>query len=39
VFQALADRMQESPNLTVRLFLDIQRKPGNTSAAAELVRF
>jgi phosphatidylserine/phosphatidylglycerophosphate/cardiolipin synthase-like enzyme len=30
--------MQESPALSVRLFLDIQRKPGNTSAAAELVR-
>jgi len=25
VFQALADRMQESPDLDVRLFLDIQR--------------
>lgn len=38
VFQALADRMQESPDLRVRLFLDIQRKPGNTSAPTELVR-
>lgn len=38
VFQALADRMQETPDLDVRLFLDIQRKQGNTSAAAELVR-
>ena len=38
VFQALADRMQESPDLDVRLFLDIQRRQGNTSAPAELVR-
>ena len=38
VFQALADRMQESPNLDVRLFLDVQRRQGNTSAPAELVR-
>jgi phosphatidylserine/phosphatidylglycerophosphate/cardiolipin synthase-like enzyme len=38
VFQALADRMQENPDLDVRLFLDIQRRPGNTSAPAELVR-
>ena len=38
VFQALADRMQESPDLRVRLFLDIQREAGNTSAPAELVR-
>lgn len=37
-FQALADRMQESSDLDVRLFLDIQRRPGNTSASAELVR-
>jgi hypothetical protein len=37
VFQALADRMQESPDLDVRLFLDIQRKQGNTSAPSELV--
>lgn len=38
VFQALADQMQENPELAVRLFLDIQRRPGNTSAASELVR-
>ena len=38
VFQALADRMQGSPNLDVRLFLDVQRRQGNTSAPAELVR-
>lgn len=37
VFQALADRMLEFPELTVRMFLDIQRKKGDTSAASELV--
>ena len=38
VFQALADRMVQYPELRVRMYLDIQRKPGDTSAAAELVR-
>ena len=38
VFQALAQRMKERPNLKVRLFLDVQRKNGNTSMAAEIVR-
>lgn len=38
VFHALADRMIERPGLTVRMFLDIQRKPGDTSLSAELVR-
>src|SRR5262249_54540353 len=38
VFQALADRIEENPDLNVRLFLDITRKPGNTSAPSELVR-
>jgi hypothetical protein len=38
VFQALADRMQECPALKVRMFLDIQRGPGDTSAESELVR-
>jgi phosphatidylserine/phosphatidylglycerophosphate/cardiolipin synthase-like enzyme len=38
VFQALAARMQENPSLEVRIFLDIQRRPGNTSVASELVR-
>ena len=37
VFQALADRMQEIPSLKVRMFLDIQRGPGDTSAATELM--
>ena len=38
VFQALADRMQALPNLQVRLFLDIQRPQGDTSAASEIIR-
>ena len=38
VFQALADRMLEIPTLDVRMFLDIQRGPGDTTAAPELVR-
>lgn len=38
VFHALAQRMIERPVLKVRMFLDIQRKPGDTSSSAELVR-
>jgi phosphatidylserine/phosphatidylglycerophosphate/cardiolipin synthase-like enzyme len=38
VFAALADRMQARPDLNVRLFLDIQRGPGDTSAADQLIR-
>jgi phosphatidylserine/phosphatidylglycerophosphate/cardiolipin synthase-like enzyme len=38
VFQALAERMAERPTLAVRMILDIQRGPGDTSAASELVR-
>ena len=38
VFHALAERMVERPTLKVRMFLDIQRKPGDTSSSAELVR-
>jgi phosphatidylserine/phosphatidylglycerophosphate/cardiolipin synthase-like enzyme len=38
VFQALADRMLERPELRVRLFLDIQRGPGDTTSAPALVR-
>lgn len=38
VFQSLADRIQELPDIQVRLFFDIQRKPGNTSISNELVR-
>lgn len=38
VFQSLAERMVERPELGVRLFLDIQRGPGDTSVAGEMVR-
>jgi phosphatidylserine/phosphatidylglycerophosphate/cardiolipin synthase-like enzyme len=38
VFQALADRMVEVPGLKVRMFLDIQRGRGDTTAAPELIR-
>ncbi len=37
VFQALADRMLERRDLQVRLFLDIQRSPGDAAAASVLV--
>ncbi len=38
VFQALADRMLEMPNLNVRLFLDIQRPQGDSSVETDLIR-
>ncbi len=38
VFQALADRMAECSSLQVRMYLDIQREAGDTSAPSELVR-
>lgn len=38
VFQALAQRMNELPDLQVKLFLNIARRPGVPTAAAELVR-
>jgi phosphatidylserine/phosphatidylglycerophosphate/cardiolipin synthase-like enzyme len=38
VFQALADRMEELPELKVRMFLDVQRGPGDTSATREIAR-
>lgn len=38
VFEALAERMLAVPDLAVRMFLDIQRGPGDTSAPSELVR-
>jgi phosphatidylserine/phosphatidylglycerophosphate/cardiolipin synthase-like enzyme len=38
VFHALAQRMVERPALRTRMFLDIQRKLGDTSSSAELVR-
>jgi len=37
VFQALANRMMELPSLQVRLYLDIQRDAGDTSAPSEVV--
>jgi phosphatidylserine/phosphatidylglycerophosphate/cardiolipin synthase-like enzyme len=38
VFRALADRMAELPELSVRMFLDVQRGPGDTSMATEVVK-
>jgi phosphatidylserine/phosphatidylglycerophosphate/cardiolipin synthase-like enzyme len=38
VFRTLADRMQERPELQVRLFLDISRGPGDTTVASDFVR-
>lgn len=38
VFQALADRMLRLPSLQVSMYLDIQRGPGDTTAASDLVR-
>jgi hypothetical protein len=37
VFHALAERMKELPDLDVRMFLDIQRSFGDTSAPEEIV--
>lgn len=38
VFQALADRMDEIPELQVRMFLDIQRAHGDTTSSNEIAR-
>jgi phosphatidylserine/phosphatidylglycerophosphate/cardiolipin synthase-like enzyme len=38
VFQALADRMSEQPAMKVRMYLNIQRRAGDTSANSELER-
>ena len=38
VFRALADRMAEIPELHVRMFLDIQRRYGDTTDTQELLR-
>ena len=38
LFSELANRMDELPNLDVRMFLDISRKPGDTSTSDEIVR-
>jgi phosphatidylserine/phosphatidylglycerophosphate/cardiolipin synthase-like enzyme len=37
VFQALAQRMVERPDLKVRMFLEIQRPVGDTSAPEEII--
>lgn len=37
VFHALADQMGERPTLKVQMFLDIQRRPGDTSESSEIV--
>jgi phosphatidylserine/phosphatidylglycerophosphate/cardiolipin synthase-like enzyme len=38
VFAALAERMVEKPELRVRMFLDVQRRQGDTSQPSELLR-
>lgn len=38
VFRALAKRMEERPELRVRMYLDITRKAGDTTIEAELVQ-
>ncbi len=38
VFQKLADRMRENPQLRVRIVVDIQRPFGDTTLTSELVR-
>lgn len=37
VFEALAQRMEEVPDIKAIMFLDISRNPGDTSAASEIV--
>lgn len=37
VFKHLAERMEACPDLCVKLFLDVQRPPGDTSIAQELL--
>lgn len=37
VFHALASRMSQRPELKVRMYLDIARKPGDTAIEADLV--
>jgi hypothetical protein len=38
VFKRLVERMAERPDLRVRLFLDVQRQPADTSSDTEVVR-
>lgn len=38
VFKALAEQMESHPNLEVKMFLDVQRRRGDTTKASEIVR-
>jgi phosphatidylserine/phosphatidylglycerophosphate/cardiolipin synthase-like enzyme len=38
VFKRLAERMEERPGLRVRLFLNVQRQPGDASRSEEVLR-
>src|SRR5262249_47488238 len=38
VFQDLADRMHQHPQLRVRMYLNVERKFGDTSLPSELIR-
>ena len=38
VFRALADRMEQIPDLNVRMFLDVRRPDGDACSEAEIVR-
>lgn len=37
VFQTLSQGMIENPSLSVKMFLDIQRRPGETTSSAQIV--
>jgi len=38
VFRALADRMEQKPEMRVRMFLDVRRPDGDVASEAEIVR-
>ena len=38
IFQVLAERMEQHPEMEVRFYLDIQRKVGDTSASDQIMR-
>src|SRR5262249_32083506 len=38
IFKRLAERMEERPNLRVKLFLDVHRPPTDNSLSSELLR-
>jgi phosphatidylserine/phosphatidylglycerophosphate/cardiolipin synthase-like enzyme len=38
VFQRLAERMEERPDLRVKMYLDVQRQPGDASLDVEVLR-